>query len=164
MDTRRMLFIVLAIGLGLSAVFLMIVKAEPTQTISALNSLVNGNRFPVASGPGDQQAGVVAYDQSRDRFLVIYENAGGDQIAACVSSLGTIIESYIIGPGQNADVVYADDHDKYFIVFDHNNRIKGKTINGTCCPTCTSSIFTISNDRPGFEYGPAVAYNTHDSH
>jgi hypothetical protein len=125
-----------------------------------------GGTFPIATVPGkDEATPAVAYDEERNRYLVVNQNEGSLN-GACITADGDMVASYVVGSGLNPDVVYNVHSDQYLVVWDNLANIEGAYVSGTCCVQvgCNSVPFTISGDRPGFEYKPAVAYNHHTSH
>lgn len=165
MTHRRVFLSSLAAGLGLLVAALTVAAAE-TATPVVDGTTAIGSAFPITTVAGDHQNPAVAYDEGRDRYLVVYEQPGGGQAAACVEANGTITHAYVVGTGRNPDVVYSPDHDAYLIVYDNAGNIEGQFVSGLCCtlPGCSGAPFLISGDRPNTEYGPAVAYNRHANH
>jgi hypothetical protein len=167
----RLLLAVLSGALLVLALLVFIsaaLEGELAQSVRAMPaSPATGDPFPIAAVPGnDENRPVVAHDEGRNWFLVVYENAGG-QNAVCMDAQGNTIRTYVVGTGQHPDVVYSGDHDQYLVVYDDGaGDIEGQFVSGTCCAQvgCIGAPFTISTDRPDLEYDPAVAYNRHSDH
>jgi hypothetical protein len=166
MKNRRWLIVTLALGLGMAGVLLALVRTGMAQPESPAATSAGGPPFPIIAISSDHQNPAVAYDEGRDRYLVVYEAPSGGQAAVCVDPDGTIVRIYTAGSGQHPDVVYSADHDQYLIVYDSGGNIEGQFVSGSCCMQvgCIGAPFVISGDRPSTEYGPAVAYNTNSNH
>lgn len=166
MQNKHLLIVALIVGLGMTTVLLTVTRAETTDPADAVVASASSTGFPIAAISGDHQNPAAAYDEGRNRFLVVYESPSGGQNAACVNPDGTIVNTYVVGSGHNPDVVYSPDHDQYFIVYESAGNVEGQFVSGSCCfqVGCGGEPFTISGERPGLEVGPAVAYNTHGNH
>jgi len=163
MSKLRYVFLSLVFGVGLLAAFWLLPRAgsaQPAETSSV------GGTFPIAVVPGnDERSPAVAYDEGRNRYLVVNQNESTLN-GTCMNAAGDTVASYVIGTGENPDVVYNARIDQYLVVWYNAANIEGAYVSGTCCMQvgCNSVPFTVSGDRPGLEYNPAVAYNHHASH
>jgi hypothetical protein len=160
MSRIRQVFLSLVLGAGLLVVLWLLPRtgsAQPAETSSV------GGAFPIATVPGnDEFDPVVAYDEGRNRYLVVNYNEGTLN-GVCINADGDTVASYVIGSGSNPDVVYNARNDQYLVVWDNADNIEGAYVSGSCCLQvgCNSAPFIISGDRPRLEYNPAVAYNHH---
>jgi len=165
---------ILAFGLSLVSIALLLLLVQPHTTLAwPLNTLPagppGGDPFPIATATGtDQFNPVVAHDDSRNRYLVVYENELGIN-AVCLNNLGDTLATYVVpaSNGNAPDVVFGSDHDEYLIVWEETGAIHGARVGGVCHtgPGGIGGAFEISGDRTNVgEYDPAVAYNRHASH
>jgi hypothetical protein len=133
------------------------------------------NTFIIADTPtADEGSPAVAFDPGRQQYLVAYASYIVNTslvYATCINLHGEVIVDYALGSGINPDIVYDPSHDDYIVVWEYAtsssvSHIMGIRIAGACCmgPECTGTPFNISDDRPGFEAWPAIAYNAHEAH
>ncbi len=130
-----------------------------------------GPPFPIAQvHPNNEISPAVAYDEGRDRFLVVYQNATA-LTARCMTADGQNVATYVVGSipySVNPDVAYNVIDDQYLVVFETDGMIEGTYVSGACCLQvgCAGAPFAISGDRPitGTQGIPAVAYNQHGNH
>jgi len=171
MRNVRWLIVSAAIGFGLAAAAVVASAAgaeSPASPGVEAEAAGIGSPFPIITVISDHVNAVVAYDEGRNRSLVVWEGPSNSMGAACVEADGSITRYYVVGSGipSNPDVVYSPQNDQYLIVYDTGpgGQIEGQFIVGTCCIGCGGAPFVISDDRPNTENGPAVAYNHHDAH
>jgi hypothetical protein len=165
MMTSRTSWFVLAgvVGVGMTAVLLILPgtgRAQPSAPSSTTATL------PIATvATNNEMNAAAAYDEARDRYLVVNQN-NTTLNGTCITSDGDTVRTYVIGNGQNPDVVYNIWEDQYLVVWEDSGDIEGAYVSGTCCAQvgCNSVPFPVSSDRPGYEGRPAVAYNHHSSH
>jgi len=162
MRRGRAVLLAMALG-GLGASFWLIPQvgiAKPVATSSVRGTI------PIATVLGNtEEFPAVAYDEGRDRYLVVYQNDSTIN-GICLTAAGDTVAAYAIGTGVRPDVAYNVRNDQYLVVWDDTSDIEGAYVSGTCCmdPGCNGAPFPISYDRPGLEFGPAVAYNHHPNY
>ena len=152
-----------ALTVTLAGIMLLV---PPHGLASTRAAVTGGQPFPIATVPGNsEENAAVAYDEGRNRYLVVNQNAGALN-AVCLDATGATVASYVVGSGFFPDVTYNSAYDQYLVVFAAGSEIEGTYVSGTCCLQvgCSGAPFTISGDRPHGEYLPAVAYNRHASH
>ncbi|RLC98580.1 MAG: hypothetical protein DRI77_04725 [Chloroflexi bacterium] len=164
----------LALGLSLALMTLLLLLTSPHESMARPRGALaadpsTGDSFPIDATAGtDQFNPIVAHDEGRNQFLVVYENEAGIR-AVCLNAQGDTLATYVVpaSDGNAPDVVYSSDHDEYLIVWEDAGAIYGARVGGVCYAGFggIGSAFEISGDRANIgEYDPAVAYNRHSSH
>ena len=144
-----------------------------------VNGELEGENFPVSAALSNQYDPAVAYNSSKDEYLVLWWD-DRDYVMSGYNIYGRLVESpesevqnpksedcpitTIPGDQQHPDVIYNSTDDEYLVVWQdlrHGNwDIFGRRISDNC--TQLDSGFAISR-VPGLQRHPAVAYNSVDN-